>query len=311
MIQIVPYQTTDKNQWNEFVRNSKNATFLLQRDYMDYHSDRFEDASLMILKDNKLIACLPANRRADNFYSHQGLTYGGFISNKKMRVQLMLEIFEATIEYLQKQGIKSFVYKPIPHIYHQMPAEEDLYALFRFNANLYYRNISTVIESRQLAVYNNNNKRLLKKSREFPFEIGESKDFEGYMKIVASLLNEKFDADPVHSTEEIKLLAERFPKNIRLFTTQLEGEIQGGVIIFETSTCAHSQYIASTDEGRENGALNALFDQLIHQTFSNKKFFDFGTSNEQGGKVLNTGLIRNKESYGARGVVYDGYVIEL
>ena len=44
---------------------------------MDYHKDRFEDYSLMVFKDEKLVAVLPANRVEDKLFSHQGLTYGG------------------------------------------------------------------------------------------------------------------------------------------------------------------------------------------------------------------------------------------
>ena len=40
-------------------------------------------------------------------------------------------------------------------------------------------------------------------------------------------------------------------------------------------------------------------------------YFDFGTSNEEGGKVLNTSLIYQKEGFGGRGVVYDTYEWEL
>ena len=41
---------------------SKNGTFLFLRAYMDYHSDRFHDHSLMFHNEKgKLIAVLPAN----------------------------------------------------------------------------------------------------------------------------------------------------------------------------------------------------------------------------------------------------------
>ena len=46
---------------------------------MDYHNDRFKDHSLMVFKDDKLIALLPANIVDFNLRSHQGLTYGGFL----------------------------------------------------------------------------------------------------------------------------------------------------------------------------------------------------------------------------------------
>ena len=65
-MKIVKYTVEQKNNWNDFVKNSKNTHFFFQRDYMEYHSDRFEDFSLMILDEtDKLIAILPANVKED------------------------------------------------------------------------------------------------------------------------------------------------------------------------------------------------------------------------------------------------------
>ena len=43
----------------------------------------------------------------------------------------MLEIFEEVNSFLKKNGVAKVVYKAIPYIYADIPAQEDLYALFR------------------------------------------------------------------------------------------------------------------------------------------------------------------------------------
>ena len=65
-LQIVRYDASRKDEWNDFVSKSKNGTFLFDRGYMDYHSDRFTDCSLMFYKHGKLLAMLPANWREDS-----------------------------------------------------------------------------------------------------------------------------------------------------------------------------------------------------------------------------------------------------
>src|SRR6185312_14851566 len=55
------YTASRKLEWDTFVSAAKNATFLFSRDYMDYHSDRFNDHSLMIFNGRALVAVLPAN----------------------------------------------------------------------------------------------------------------------------------------------------------------------------------------------------------------------------------------------------------
>ena len=47
MILLESYGPGDRAAWDAFVRASKNGNFLFLRDYMEYHRDRFEDASLV------------------------------------------------------------------------------------------------------------------------------------------------------------------------------------------------------------------------------------------------------------------------
>ena len=77
MIEIHRYTAAYHRDWNDFVSESSNGTFLFLREYMEYHADRFTDYSLLVYDGNKLLALLPANRSGDVLYSHAGLTYGG------------------------------------------------------------------------------------------------------------------------------------------------------------------------------------------------------------------------------------------
>ena len=56
------YTHHDQEAWDTLVRNARNATFLFFRQYMDYHSERFTDHSLLFY-DSKgnLVAAMPAN----------------------------------------------------------------------------------------------------------------------------------------------------------------------------------------------------------------------------------------------------------
>src|SRR5665648_297831 len=133
-ISVFQYCPEYKTQWNNFVSTSKNGVFLLYRDYMEYHSDRFRDHSLLFFKNRKLIGLMPANINNGVLNSHEGLTFGGVISDNEMTTPIMIEIFEKIVSHCKEEGFTELLYKTIPYIYHQIPAEEDLYALFRQNA---------------------------------------------------------------------------------------------------------------------------------------------------------------------------------
>lgn len=305
---IKKYDESLKNIWNDFLVNAKNNHFFFHRDYLAYHGNRFEDFSLLIYDaKGKLIALLPANIDDNILYSHQGLTYGGFIVNDNMKVEIMLEIFEAIKTYLKEQNIQKVIYKTIPYIHHLKPAEEDLYALFIQNATLIQRDIGAAVNLLKPLKYSNGRKWSLKKAKNEGFTIEESQDFASFWTLLEAILKHQHDSKPVHSLEEIEQLNTLFPKNIKLFLTKKEDKILAGGIIFDNPEITHLQYVANSNEGRQIGALDFLIDHLMRETCKDKKYFDFGTSNEENGRVLNRGLIDQKERFGARAVANDRY----
>ena len=114
-----------------------------------------------------------------------------------------------------------------------------------------------------------------------------------------------------HTAEEMTLLQSRFSSNIRLHAAYEGGEMIAGIIIYETPLVAHTQYIAASPRGKEIGALDLLFEQLINETYQSKNYFDFGISTEKGGTYLNANLISQKEGTGARGTVHQFFTLDL
>lgn len=301
-------KTSDQEEWNQFVALSKQGTFLLNRLYMDYHSDRFTDHSLMIWKDGKLYAILPGNQSGQTFYSHQGLTYGSLLTTGKASAKDVCDIFVAINSYLQSEGFQKVVYKAIPWIYQQIPAEEDLYAIVKeCHAQLTVRNIASVIDMSQPPKWSRDRHYGANKARTEGIIAEESNDFAAFWKILEDNLMLTYQAKPVHSLEEILLLKSRFPEQIRLYVAKLGEEILGGSLLYITPQVVHSQYISATPKGKHMHAIDAIFRKILQEDYKNCKFFDFGTSNEEGGKVLNTSLIYQKEGFGGRGVAYDTY----
>ena len=310
MVELKIYTKELHDEWNQFVAQSKNGTFLHNREYMDYHSDRFEDCSLVATSKGKIVAVLPANRVGSTLYSHQGLTYGGWLTPiKHFTIINMLEIFDEMGRFLPSIGIKELIYKAIPHIYHSYPAEEDLYAIFRHNGILVETNVSTTIAQENPFHFNDNYRNLSNAAKRKGVEIIESEDYAGMWNMLSERLDSKYGAKPVHSLEEIMLLKNRFSKNIRLFFAKQGEELLAGSVMYVTSMVAHAQYTASTEKGREIGALPLLYRNLIENVFKSSKYFDFGISNEDHGRYLNQGLVMQKNYMGGRAIVYNTYKI--
>lgn len=312
MFEIVRYSVGQEATWNQFVSHLKNGTFLFDRNYMDYHSDRFEDNSLMIYRKGKLYSLLPANKIGNVLYSHQGLTYGGMIMNDKVTVAESMDMFRLLNVYLKESSFEKVIYKPVPFIYHQHPAQEDLYALFRTtNTKIIGRNISSTIIQSDKIKFIESRKSGIRKALSNGITVRQSSNLSTFWEILDTNLKNKYGVAPVHTLSEIQLLQSRFPQNIKLYMAYKDDIALGGTLLYITKQVVHTQYISASVEGKDLGVLDLLFDCLINREYTNYPYFDFGQSTEQMGNLLNESLIFQKEGFGGRGMCYDIYEYEL
>ena len=310
MIEIKQYNLDDAAKWNELVTISKQGTFLFNRNYMDYHSDRFADCSFLIMEKGRISAALPANRKGDTLYSHQGLTYGGLLTTERMTAEKVCNIFSELNILLKEMGIKQVVYKAIPWIYHRIPAEEDLYALTNVcHAQLVSRDISSSFSLHDVRKFTESRKSGIRKAIRNGILVGESQDLAAFWNILNNNFTAEYNAHPLHSLADLLLLKGRLPKEIKLYmATTTDGEPLGGTLIYETPNVVHTQYISASPDGKTMGALDLLFDHIINKVYKGRNgYFDFGKSTEAAGTVLNQQLIHQKEGFGGRGVCYDTY----
>ena len=312
MFEIRRYTADRADEWNQFVAASKNGTFLFDRRFMDYHSDRFRDHSLMVYRDGRLYALLPANQKDDALVSHGGLTYGGLVMSPQCSAKGVLESFMAINTYLRQQGFHSVVYKAIPWIYHQLPAEEDLYALTAVcNARLTIRDISSAIVSTHRLKFTESRRSGFRKALKAGLTVRESDDVDAFWHILNDNLTQKYAVRPVHTADELRLLQGRFPDNIKLWLVYDGDTPVGGTLLFLTPQVLHTQYISATPYGKQHGAIDLLFDHLIYNIYADYPYIDFGKSTVSDSADLNEQLIFQKEGFGARAVCYDTYEYEL
>jgi hypothetical protein len=312
MYTIKKYDSTYFLQWNDFITHSKNGTFLFHRDFMEYHSDRFEDCSLLVFNGQKLVAVFPANRQEDEIHSHQGLTYGGLILTGSIGVEKTEQVFEAVMTWFNDQGISKLNIKQVIPIYHKEPANEMDYILFKQGAALYRRDMNLAIDYAELPAISKSKMKNFRKLASAEFEIREETDFSSFWDtVLVPRLRARHGVKPVHTKEEIQLLHSRFPNNILQYNIYVDGTILAGITIFHFGKVVKSQYGATTDAGEKARALDYLFIHLIQKYKDTVRFFDMGTVNEQQGKVYNKGLIKQKEELGCRVYSHDYYSLNL
>jgi hypothetical protein len=306
MFTVRPYVPADASAWDALVGRSRNGNFLHLRGYMDYHADRFVDASLVIERDGDIEAVFPANLRGAEVVSHAGLTYAGLIATHALRAESTLSVFQQVGDHHRALGVERIVYKAIPHVFHQSPAEEDLYALHRLGARLKRRDISSVISLQDPFHFTDGRKHSITKARKAGVRIHANDDVGEFHALLTETLR-KHDAVPTHSLQELRLLQSRFPQNIVLHEARVADELHAGVLVYDFGKTVHTQYMASSENGRRSEALSLLLAELINTVYADRRYFSFGISSEEEGTQLNGGLIAQKEYFGARAVVHDFY----
>ena len=309
-MEICRYSADLAGAWNDLNRRAVNGHFLFDRGFMDYHADRFADGSLVVLEGGQPIALLPANLKAGEAFSHQGLTFGGLI-HAGLGAARTLQALDACAEALVGAGASALTYKALPWIYPRSPTQDDLYWLFLRDAVLVRRDASAAIDYRARGRVSSRRERGVKKAAAAGLTFAQSQDWPGFWRLLEGVLAERHGAAPVHSLPEIELLAGRFPGEVALFTAADADGLQAGVVMFRSAQVAHAQYIAANAQGRETGALDGLFGHLIGVHAESHRFFDFGISNTDDGRVLNEGLMRQKEEFGAGVVVHDVWRVTL
>ncbi len=310
---IRPYQKEDKEIWNNFVRSSPNATFLFHRDFMEYHAHRFNDHSLMIFRNEKLFAILPAHIEDNGICSHNGLTYGGIITSKVHGTDAMEAGVDALVKYAKENDFERIVVKVTPSFLQEKYSSAQEYFLFHNGFELTRRDLNFVLDLRNALGIHKSKLKKLQHIDAAGIRIYETKDLLPFWEqVLVPVLRESHDVSPVHSIEEISSLRENFPNNILQYNVEEDGSVVAGMTLFVANGVVKSQYGAATKRGKELRALDLLYVDLFNEYKAKKfRYFDMGTTTVNGGKDFNKGLTRYKEEFGALPVSLDHYKKEL
>lgn len=314
---IHPYTPHNAANWDAFVAQAPMATFLHSRAFLSYHGTRFEDRSVFLTSpEGNWLGVFPAAvfpQDAQTVGSHPGATYGGLVHHGALSGQLGIDALAALKAYYHQQGMTSLVIKPVPHIYHQRPSQDDLYALFRHQAVRTRADLSCAVDVGCPGPIGSRRKRGEKQAQRAGVTVVEDPAYiAAFWQVLTERLAAKHESAPVHTLDEIQLLMARFPQQIRCIVALCAGQVVAGTVLFVSPAVVHAQYIAASNTGYEAHALDAVFPYCLDLTRSlGYRYFDFGTSNEDQGQVLNAGLYQFKQEFGASGVIYEQYKLAL
>ena len=293
--------------WLKILANSRNGVFFFDRNFIEYHGDRFTDFSAVAYLDGEPVALLPAciDVASGHVSSHSGLTFGGVVLKRELRGDVAIKLIYALLNSLKEWDAQTLTVKLLPQVFATYPSAETEYALWRRGFSLVRRDLSSILPLQNSLPFNTSKAQSVRKARKASLIVGIA-SVAGFHALLEDVLIRQHGVSPVHSLEEMELLVARFPERIYVRAATKGDELLAGALIFNYGHIWHTQYLASSDAGRELGALDLVIDSVIDEARSQGvTHLSFGTSTEQAGTALNQGLIWQKESYGARSITHD------
>ena len=315
-MEIIHYAQQHESVWDQWCAGSGNATFLHTRRFLGYHGNRYRDLSVLIRESGKVVGVFPAAASptdAGLVVSHPGATFGGIVHQGGLIGMRMEEALTELREHYRNIGYERLLYKAVPHIYTRTLAQDDSYALFRLGAQRARCDLSCTIDLANRQAPSERRRRCLKKAKKMVTVAGDSTSMLGELwPVIEDNLARKHNLRPAHTLEELALLLDRFPEQITIRCAAVAGRVEAGVVFFNSFNVWHAQYTAASVRGYEVSALDAVFESAIESAQqASARYFDFGVSTEDGGRVLNDGLYRFKSEFGGGGMVHESYELDL
>lgn len=267
---------------------------------MEYHAERFIDYSLLCYKDQNLVAICPAHKVGEELKSHLGLTYGGVLWSSDVNFIESIELANALKKFIRGEGFITFGIKGIPEFYLNQELKNMSIKLYSGSTLDGFESVFAIDYSQQLSIHKTKLKHY-RKGHEKGFRIECTSNFSTFWnEVLIPRLQSKHGVKPVHSLEEIELLASRFPAKILQYNIRLGSHILAGITVFDKGEVIKSQYGATTKQGEKYRALEYLFLHLIYKyQAEGRSYFSMGTAGDRRfPEGINPGLKKQKEELG-------------
>lgn len=310
-IRLVRYSKEHEQYWDDFlIEKSINSTFLHSRKFYNHNElNEKDDCSFLFYDNNRLIALFPANLydKEGNKILHSYLrsTYGGLIIEDDTTTPDVIEILQLIEAEAKLLGVAEIIIRPTFSIYNSGLTGAIDYALWKCGYGIKYREAEYAIELDKYPMYTSSCKRSVAAAYKKGIEVRESADLKKYWEILSGNLKERYGVAPVHSIAQIETLQGLVGDVVKLFAAYHADIMIGGILAFLANKhVVHAQYIASVNAYQEYRPLNAIIDTMCQWGKTNGyKYHNLGMATEPGGVIINDGLMRFKEGFGARGVL--------
>lgn len=300
------YTADDRPNWDAFIHESTNGTFLFNRSFMDYHCDRFRDNSYLIWEKSQLFAVFVAGvavKAEDQtvLVAHPGLTYGGLVHNAGIKYYELEKVYDLVLRTAREEGFSKLVLKPVARVFCRISTEAQDFYFYKNHFVPVSRDINSVVDLTAEVQLTRARKKNLRKAESLGLRIKPSSDCSQFYQIMTDSLHKTHGVTPVHTLVELQLLMAANPESIRHYVALLGEQVVGGTLLFldHLRGFVHTQYTHANEAGRDARAIDALVMNTVSEARTlglTKLSFGISTLRSE----LNYGLLSQKEDFGSK-----------
>lgn len=319
-MEIVQYNESYRDAWDEFVLKSNNGTMFHLQKFFDYHkAGKFEWHHLMMIEKGKIVAVLPGSLTDGIFESPIGASYGSLVT-EELTFEGAMTLVSELLKYGKKEKYKEFILTSAPIIYENYPNQNLDFAMlwqdFQYETHYISSAIQLDPEREIIPRFQRTVRNCIRKSlrnEDIHFEINERYD-EFYPIIEENLAKHK--AKPTHSYEDLQKIRELLPDNLKLFMIYHKKRPIGGSLMFycnkNVALCFYNM-MRYKDAGLKP-IHRVMYEVVKHATENGYRYVDIGVSQQPASKnpmTPNRNLIAFKETFDAKTIMRNTFRIKL
>lgn len=324
---VVLYENKYEEAWDDFVLNdSINGNFLQTRNFLNYHpEERFKDASVLFIKDDKIAAVIPANEvdGGMTLLAHQGSTYGGLIVGKEFANSTNYDwIFGEMVDHFKEKGYRRVELRMHSWLYSPDAKHNELCEYyFQLNGFTVRSEIGFCIDLNSIeegfeSGFEKLKRRKLNKAKKQGLTFGKLSSDDDVREFYSVLMEnmKKFDTTPVHTEEEIlDFKNNRLTEVTSFYGVYHDNKMIAGSMVwnFCDKKVFHTQYLASLHDYLDLCPNEFLYSSMI-QAAKNEgyRYLSYGTASLNHGTIYNESLGMYKEGFNTDSYMNRCYIWE-
>ena len=283
-----------------FIKNSDENILFSRENFLNYHGDRFLDASILS-SDQGVLTYFPASKLGSEVVSHAGCTYGGLLITGKFTAEKINKVYQNIISLYVQEGVTKLTIKLAPKGFKSIESDMEAWVLFNLGFEVERYDLWNVLDAADLS-FSSQHKRNLKKFTHGSFNICQDWGYlTDFYDILKNNLLDRYGVSPVHTLEDLNNLKHRLGNKLFLrVAVDPFGVVLGGIICFQLrSRLIHAQYIAASDQGKRNFVIDGIFHNC-YLSLKNNERLSYGGSLV--GTNHNHSLLRHKHQMGGKPV---------